>query len=409
MRRLLAPLTSRDTYLRWACLILGGALLMPYMMAGAVVAGILRAVPQDGSLLALMQPLVFVCVLPLVALTGLVLPVRALEITAARGLLGAEIGPLPATARRTWAERRRTAAWFTLHLGLGGMLAAITLAVIPFVIWLVALPFFDGVDAPAAALLPAWWSDVWALPAAVASAFALVQLVAGVGRLLAWSAPRLLGPSAGDRLAAAEERARDLAARNRLARELHDSVGHALSVVTVQAGAANRILDRDPPAVRQALAAIERQARGALEELDHVLGVLREENGAGGPEAPRATGRSLADLAELTGPAGADATVRGELDALSPPISREGYRIVQESLTNAIRHGDGPASLSVIVDADHLEISVRNPVTRRESPARSGGRGLAGMRERVTLLGGELRAGAEEEHWLVHVRLPLHA
>jgi signal transduction histidine kinase len=406
MRRLLAPLIDPVTYLRWTCLILGGALLMPYMMAGQVAATLIRMAPQAGNPLLAVQPLVFVCVLPLVALTGLVLPVRALEITAARGLLGAEIDPLPATAGRTWAERRRTAAWFTLHLAIGGVVAGVTLALVPFALWLGMLTFVGDPLGLGTAFLPGPPSYLWGAPAAVACLVAPGYLAAGAGRLLAGIAPRLLGPSAADRLAAAEERARMLAARNRLARELHDSVGHALSVVTVQAGAAGRVLDSDPPAVRQALAAIERQARAALEELDHVLGVLRAQDDAQ-DGAREGSARSLADLAELTGPAGADAEVSGDLEALPTAISREGYRIVQEALTNSLRHGAGPARLSLVARPGRLEITVVNPVGPQPGRGGSGGRGLAGIRERVSLLGGEMHAGRDQQEWLVRVRLPL--
>ncbi len=97
----------------------------------------------------------------------------------------------------------------------------------------------------------------------------------GRGLLARW-APELLGPTPADRLAAAEQRAADLAVRNRLARELHDAVGHALSAVTLQASAARRVLDHDPEFVREALAAIEDTTRRTVGELDAVLGVLRE-------------------------------------------------------------------------------------------------------------------------------------
>ncbi len=128
VNRVLAPLLDRVTYRRWACLIVGGALLMPYMMAGEVVTALWHPTPDLGDPLLSVQPLIFIGVLPVVAVSGLFLPVRAFEVAAARTLLGAAVETTPSSARRTWPERRRTAAWFTLHLGIGGLVSGVTLA-----------------------------------------------------------------------------------------------------------------------------------------------------------------------------------------------------------------------------------------------------------------------------------------
>ncbi|MEU8207181.1 histidine kinase [Streptosporangium sp. NPDC049046] len=396
---MLSPLVGRATYLRWVCLVLGGALLMPYVMVGSVIGGLIGLPAAPGPL---PQPLVFLAVLPLVALTGLVLPVRALEVTAARSLLGAEIAPLPAewaSGRRSWDERRRTATWFTLHLGVGGVMSGLTLATVPFVIVTILLPI-TGVPFDVW-MLSSLWEVWWSGPLlGVALLVALVYLTAGVGVLLARSAPKLLGPSPAQRLALLEERVRRQAVRNGLARELHDSIGHALNVVTVQAGAAARILDRDPAVARAVLGAIEESARAALEELDQVLGVLREQE----DEPSTAPARTLADLSGLVRGTGAAAEVTGDLATVPSEISREVYRIAQESLTNALRHGTGPVRLALVVHDDHLELDVRNPAGR--APGRSG-RGIDGMRERVTLLGGDFDAGPAGGEWHVSLRLRL--
>ncbi|MFF5249957.1 sensor histidine kinase [Streptosporangium sp. NPDC000095] len=396
---MLSPLVGRATYLRWVCLVLGGALLMPYVMVGSVIGGLIGLPAAPGPL---PQPLVFLAVLPLVALTGLVLPVRALEVTAARSLLGAEIAPLPAewaSGRRSWDERRRTATWFTLHLGVGGVMSGLTLATVPFVIVTILLPI-TGVPFDVW-MLSSLWEVWWSGPLlGVALLVALVYLTAGVGVLLARSAPKLLGPSPAQRLALLEERVRRQAVRNGLARELHDSIGHALNVVTVQAGAAARTLDRDPAVARAVLGAIEESARAALEELDQVLGVLREQE----DEPSTAPARTLADLSGLVRGTGAAAEVTGDLATVPSEISREVYRIAQESLTNALRHGTGPVRLALVVHDDHLELDVRNPAGR--APGRSG-RGIDGMRERVTLLGGDFDAGPAGGEWHVSLRLRL--
>ncbi|MCO8270055.1 histidine kinase [Actinoplanes sp. TRM 88003] len=207
---------------------------------------------------------------------------------------------------------------------------------------------------------------------------------AGLGSLAATMAPVLLGPSP-----ALEAQERKLAERNRLARELHDSVGHALTAVTIQSGAARTVFDSDPAFARQALQNIEELGRTALEELDAVLGLLRD---AGAP--------TLRDLDRLL-----TAAVDARVDDVEvpAPISREAYRIVQEGLTNAAKHGTGRPTLR-ITGPDDLVIEITNTVG--PSLPGGGGRGLAGMRERVRLLGGTLRAGADEGVWRVVARLP---
>lgn len=241
----------------------------------------------------------------------------------------------------------------------------------------------------------------------------------GAGALLGRCAPVLLGPTPADRLAAAERRAADLASRNRLARELHDAVGHALSAVTLQASAARRVLDADPEFARGALAAIEETTREAVAELDTVLGLLREEDGAG-PAAPAPTLDGLDALLARTRAAGlaVEATVEGRCAGPAPVVSREAYRIVQEGLSNALRHaGPVPVRLQLRCDERELTIRVENPVTGPEdgSPAATdpsgggrpfGGRGLRGIAERARLLGGEATAGAQDGVWRLTARLP---
>lgn len=397
---MIAPV--RVLFRRWACLILGGALLMPYMMAGEVLTTVLYGIGQPGDPLLAVQPFVFLAVLPVVALTGLFLPVRALEATAAQALLGAQVEPPVRGRHRTWEERRRTAYWFSLHLALGGIVSGLTLAVLPFTVWTFLLPFIGNpLHMLNLTVEPGWQAAWWPL-VGIASAAALLALPTAAGHILSRLAPGLLGPSPDEQLAAAEETARELAERNRLARELHDSVGHALSVVTLQAAAAGRVLDRDPETARTALGAIEQAARAALEDLDHVLGVLREGDG---PRQPQAT---LADLDGLIRSSGADVRPEvGDLSAVPAVVSREAYRIVQEALTNAIKHGQGPVRLAAAVQGHDLELEVSNRAGSAEGPG--GGRGVAGMRERVQLLRGSMQAGAADGQWRVSVRLPLRS
>ncbi|GAA0919113.1 histidine kinase [Nonomuraea longicatena] len=379
---------------------------MPYMMAGVLVLGWLAG--QSVNLLLPLQLGVFAAVLPVVALTGLFLPVRALEVSVAQGLLGVPVETPPRESRRSWQERRRTAAWFTLHLGLGGLVSGCTLAIVPFTAASLVLPWRDPMGpfggSPSSLGLP--W-PTWTL-SGLALLVVLVFLVGGAGALLAPAAPALLGPTPAERLAEAEDRARTLAERNRLARELHDSVGHALSVVTVQAAAAGRVLESDPATARNALAAIEQSARSALEDLDHVLGVLREEAAGRGPQA------TLADLGRLVEASGARVEAEvGDLSSVPALVSREAYRIAQEALTNAIRHGDGPVRITAAVTGPDLTLEVTNrpaPSAAPDMAAPGGGRGLTGMRERVRLLRGDFAAGSDGGGgWRVSVRLPLRS
>ncbi|TDD16777.1 hypothetical protein E1294_30285 [Nonomuraea diastatica] len=392
---------------------------MPYMMVGVLVAAIWQ--DENANLMLPTQVGVFVAVLPVVAATGLFLPVRALEVNAAQGLLGAHVETPPRQTGRSWQERRRTAAWFTLHLAIGGVVSGCTLAIVPFTVFTLMLPIV-GSPTPVigAVVTPGWNAVSWAM-GGLATLAALVVVAAGAGALLARLAPVLLGPTPAERLAAAEEQARMLAERNRLARELHDSVGHALSVVTLQAAAAGRVLDRDPGTAKTALAAIEQSARAALDDLDHVLGVLRDSahdgprnsthdgahDGAVVPgRHPQAT---LADLGDLVAASGAQVRQDvGDLSGVPAVVSREGYRILQEALTNAIKHGRGPVLLSAGVQDGELRLEVTN-AAGGDGARPSGGRGVAGMRERVRLLNGDLHAGPTQAGWTVSARLPLRS
>ncbi|MDQ3723521.1 MAG: histidine kinase, partial [Actinomycetota bacterium] len=214
--------------------------------------------------------------------------------------------------------------------------------------------------------------------------------------------------SPAERLAASQRHAVHLAERNRLARELHDSVGHALSIVTVQAGAAGRVLDDDPAFAREALRNIETAARGGLRDLDHVLGLLRDD---GASRTPTPTLADLARLVDSTRSAGVDVSTEltGPIDDVPQAVSREAYRIVQESLTNAARHaGHAPVSLRLSVGAHDLELELTNPIDASHPRHAGGGRGLNGIQERVTSLRGQVFAGPDAGRWRIAVRLPLH-
>lgn len=199
------------------------------------------------------------------------------------------------------------------------------------------------------------------------------------------------------RLAVAEE-------RTRIARDLHDSAGHAINVILVQAGAARLLQERDPAAVRKALTTIEEVARETLGEIDQLVSALRE-----GRETEVEPPLGLSGLESLVGRQRAaglavDLRVQGDRRALPPALGQAAYRIVQEALTNAARHGEGGASVEVAFGSDALDVLVTNPA--RPEAADGEGHGIVGMRERALLLGGSLDAGAADGAFTVRARLP---
>jgi signal transduction histidine kinase len=181
--------------------------------------------------------------------------------------------------------------------------------------------------------------------------------------------------------------------RLRIAREMHDAVGHSLSLIAVKAAVANHVARQRPEEAAAALAVIESESRSALAELRRTVGALRTEPDFG--VAP--TLADLSTLAERAGSAGV--TVRLDVrdaDHLPEPVALAAYRIVQESLTNVVRHA-APAACRVRVEGtgDRLRIEVTDDGSRRPPPA-PGGTGLAGMRERAAAHGGTLSAGPRD-------------
>ncbi|WP_447036642.1 sensor histidine kinase [Streptomyces sp. DSM 118878] len=418
MRAAGTALFGRRARRRWVHLILGGALAMPYVFVGSVIVGPVAGDGQIfGSLAAQLSS--FAVGLPLAAVTALFPLTRPMSVAAVRALCGVPDDSLADGPARSRAARGRTAAWFTLHLGFGGIISGMSLALSPFAAVLIMLPFF-AVLGDSHLGMPEDFDEPWLLalsPVIGAASFvALAACVAVAGGLLARWAPQLLGPTPADRLATAERRAADLAVRNRLARELHDSVGHALSAVTLQASAARRVLDHDPEFVREALAAIEDTTRRTVGELDAVLGVLREADDARSMAPAPTLAADLDGLLRRTGAGGlrVSATVDMDPAALPPLVSREAYRIVQEALSNALRHGgDGTSvTLRIALEDSDLVVTAENPLPSRSPGSRpGGGHGLRGVADRARLLGGTAEAGPAAGPapgvWRLTVRLPL--
>jgi len=204
-------------------------------------------------------------------------------------------------------------------------------------------------------------------------------------------------------LAVAEERAR-------IARDLHDSAGHAISVIAVRAGAARLWHHQDPDRSLAALEAIENLARQTADEIDQIVGTLRQgppNRTDGAIEAPRGL-VSLDTLIARHVAAGLEVTVdaTGTPGPLGGPADQAAYRILQEALTNAARHGAGSARVELTFGDTAVELTVTNPVLVDDSPRSRGGHGLVGMRERASLLGGRFDAERTDGTFRVHARIP---
>ncbi|MEU3661175.1 histidine kinase [Streptomyces sp. NPDC032940] len=310
-----------------------------------------------------------------------------------------EFSVRPATG---WRDRWRTVLWLEARMVLAFVVGFATVW-LPILSYTAAASVVGRVpeDMPVVAGTEPHWAYALLVPVPL---LLLYGTVVGLGELATFLARGLLGPSAAERLTALEERTEQLLERTRIARELHDSIGHALTVAVVQAGAARAA--NSPDFTDRALTAIEETGRAALEDLERVLGVLRE---AERPVSGRPTLVDADRLLESARASGAkvDAELTGPLETVPGPVSREGYRILQEALTNVLRHaGSVPVRVRVRVVDGSLALDVRNPLPDgRAAPER--GSGLRGIRERAALLGGRAHTGPDAGDWQVHVELPV--
>jgi signal transduction histidine kinase len=197
--------------------------------------------------------------------------------------------------------------------------------------------------------------------------------------------------------------------RRRIARELHDVIAHTVSVMTVQAGAARLLLDDEPERAVEPLLAVEETGRQALAEIGRLLGILREGEG----EIAFARRPGMADLDALVEHArraglAVEVAVEGRPSALAPGVDLAAYRIVQEALTNALKHsGPTHAEVTVRYGGGAVDLEIAND-GRVVSAGDRGGHGLVGMRERAALYGGELEAGPRTGGgYAVRARLPV--
>lgn len=408
---------------RLLVLLIGGVIAVPY---AAVVIWIVTASNQVGN----RADSLTIIVVGIVAFALLCIPaflsvIRALERTLAEQLLELSI-PTPPRRPRT-ADRLRGALFYFGHTFAGALLLLTIIVLIPAAMVLAADPRqahelsngLIGTETSLAATV---------LPAGLIQALALgillmcIAIIVVEGYFLPNYALILLGPSAADRAElAGRERARRFR-RTVLAREVHDSIGHALTVTTMQAAVAKRALQTDPTIAEAAVDEIARTGREAVAELDYVLTLLRTEadpeadddavNSAETAQLPRRTIEDFEILAEEARSVGHPTQLRisGGMGSLPSAVAHELHRIVREALTNSLRHASVPgASVSISVDAGFVTLTVSNACVVNTSGARSNagtGRGLQGIKERVELFGGEVRWTADAGLWTLEAVLP---
>jgi signal transduction histidine kinase len=400
VRSLLRPLAA-TTWRRWVYLVLGGAVLVPYLVLG--VYPVVVSWGNGGPRVAIGILSGLALALAALTLTARLEAVRQLEVVAAKQLVRGPLVRELIPSSVSGADRFRALSFFVLHLLAGGLVGAATLLVMPTGLTLL-LASTHTVDVttpgPLRHVSPAGVAGV-----GLGCLLVFAYGTAALGALMAWAAPRLLGRSPTSRLAEMQRVTDDLSERNRLARDLHDSVGHALSIVTVQAGAARKLLDTDREFARESLAAVEDAASQALVELDGALDALRDGE-------TRGRLRTLDDLDALIRQSEAAGLeihreLHGSVDSLPEPLSHDAYLVVQEGLGNVLRHaGPGLSTLRIAVDDRDVSIEIGNPLPAAPaSPRPSGGRGLPGMTERSRAHGGTVDAREVDGWWRLSVTM----
>lgn len=204
------------------------------------------------------------------------------------------------------------------------------------------------------------------------------------------------------------------AERRRIARDVHDFVGHGLAAVMLQLTSARHVLRRDPDAAEEALRSAEEVGRRSMHELRRTVALLRSDDEAG-VEAPLPTAREVATLVDhaRAGGLAAELRVRGDLSPIDPAVGLAAYRIAQEALANASRHAPHARTvLELETSAEHVRLTATTTGPVLAEPPSESQRaryGVIGMRERATALGGKLDAGPTPDGWRVDCRLPLVA
>ena len=450
---------------RLLVLLIGGVVALPYI---AVIIWVVSAWNEPVDRAAALGVLAIgIVTFALLCVPAFLTVIRALERTLAEQLLGLTIA-VPAR-QPTSSDRVRGALFYFGHVFAGALLLITVIVLLPTAELLAVEPsrvvelsggFIGtetdlGVDATTENGVPAVRdAPAILLPAdliQIVAPFTVLLLVAVIiaeGYFLPHYAQILLGPSADDRAVLAGAARVQRFRRSLLAREVHDSIGHALTVTTMQATVARRVLRSDPELAGAAIDEIAHSGREAVAELDRVLGLLRAETEEGKQPvfgektrqsepveartqpveaAPRRTLRDIERLAEEAQGVGhpTQLSISAEAAALPDELVNELHSIVREALTNSLRHASTPGLTVVIaVEGKSVRVETRNACAqsdpifarrsdesdRRDSPeelSRRKSRGLVGIGERVVLYGGEVSWGVDEREWILRTVLPV--
>lgn len=332
--------------------------------------------------------------------------VREVAIPLARSLLSAQLPD--AVDPTAWESRRRGLWWVLLTSAIGAVAVLALLVGVPAGLSLLTLPFTGEVTlrfadhsighSPGG---PVVW---WTVPLGLAVLGLAVALQPLLVRALSAVAVRVLGPGPRELLLVRHRELVAAARRNELARQPHDTIGHALTAIGVQAEALVAVGAHDPAYTLQAARDIRDRARDAVADLDRALGLLREGQSASDDDRPPDL-RAL--VADFPGEPAPTLQLAGDLPDVDPRIVGTAHRIVREALTNAARHGCGPAAVEVEVLADELSVRVRNRIDRSAPAPESGRNGLIGVQEPVRAQGGTFAAGPHhDDQWVLVARLP---
>jgi signal transduction histidine kinase len=310
-------------------------------------------------------------------------------------------------SRTTW----RSILWLTLRFPLALLGFTLPIASAAVAVGLMVAPFSDAFTGAHRVIGGSAGTAAVCVAGGLAMAVLTAHLIDGIGWAHGAIAGVLLGPSRAEELAQLTIRTERADARADLARELHDSVGHSVTAAVLQASAARRVLTADPAFADDALRAIEDQGREALEELDRVLAVLRDEDGG---TRPAPTLDDVDALLARTRAAGVQIAITrsGDFERIPAVVGREAYRVLQEALTNVMRHASGAtATVSLAVGGRTLDLSVDNgPGTAIQPGRTSGGNGLRGVRERLRALDGSLTTSETADgRYTLRAELPLRA